>query len=154
MPTITYGAAADLRAQLGLDATAIPDARAVLLLGDASDLVDAMLGVWCVDTVTGRKIVQADVEDWQWTKLARASVLLAAELHRDPRLLSGQQYSSVSGPDFSFSGPLGGRIGAQFAALLNDTGLRRLGTRATGGTGGPLLARRFFHTLNPVRRYR
>ena len=130
-----YGTVAALRTEVGVDATVLTDVAAERLLRDASDHVDYLLGARYVDPVTGRKVVLADVEVWQFTRLARATVLLAARLWAQPALLSEVQYQSVSGPDFSFTGRQGSVLGAQFLATLTDTGLRRLTSRATGGRG-------------------
>lgn len=131
-----YTTEAALEAELnGVD---MPTATAVGLIQDAEDLIDRALGGWPPDETTGRKIAQGDVEAWQWAKLSRATVKLAARLYRNPGLLSSPAYRSVSGPDFSFSGPQGGGaaqiFGVQVLALLDDSCLRRIAGRAvTGG---------------------
>jgi hypothetical protein len=130
-----YATVAELREE-----PEIPDdfdeTEATRLLEQAEDLVDELLGAWPIDDASGRKIVEADVEDWQWAKLKRATLLLAVKLHQDPSLLEGVRWRSVSGPDFSTSQPVGAgpaRFGAPVMAALNASQLRRLATRAAPG---------------------
>ena len=126
-----YITQAELEAELGgitLDA-----AEAVGIIQDAEDLIDSLLGFYTPDSDTGRKIVEDDVEAWHWVKLGRATLKLAAKIYADPTILDGQQWNSVSGPDFSFSGRLSSQIPNQVIVLLNDTGLRRMTGRAVAG---------------------
>lgn len=136
--TTAYATPTELRAALDVDQNVLDDAAATALILDAEDLIDRVLGGWPPDETTGRKIVQGDVEAWQWAKLGRATAKLAARLHRDPGLLSSPVYRSVSGPDFSFVGPQGGGagqvFGVQVLALLDDSGLRRVAGRAVTGS--------------------
>lgn len=133
-----YTTAALLQGELGLSAVQFPDAAAIKVIEDAEDLVDELLGGWPPDKTTGRKIVQAKVEAWQWTKLGRATVKLAAALYRDPELARRNRWASEKGPDFAVSGPIGGAIATEVLAPLNQSGLRRVAGRAASGT-----ARRF-----------
>jgi hypothetical protein len=123
--TVYYTTAAALRTELGVNSTVLPDATAERYIEEAEDAIDALIGGRIPDATTGRKILQGDFEAWQWTKLARAATLFSASLYNEPDLLSGPQWKSVSGPDFSFSGPLTGRIPSRVTDLLNDSGLRR-----------------------------
>lgn len=128
--TPIYATADQLRALPGMGA--LTDDEANDLLERAEDIADAMLGAWSVDDTTGRKIVEADVEAWQWSKLSRFVCRTAARLQSDPAA-TAQQWQSVRGPDFAFSGPAAAgweqRLGAELVGLLNGTGLRRLGGR-------------------------
>lgn len=134
----TYTTPAAVRAELGLTTETLPDETALRLISDAEDLVDGMLGAWPVDETTGRKIVQADVEAWQWVKLGRATVLVARNLYRNPGVLSSTQWGSVKGPDFWFEKRIGGELAAiltrQVIAVLDASGLRRLAGRARPGS--------------------
>lgn len=135
-PTVHYAEPDELRDVLGLTEDVLPDKRALRLIRDAEDTIDRLLGASILpDETTGRKILEADVEAWQWEKLRRATVAVAELLHSNPELARGQQWRSVSGPDFSFAGPQGATVGAQVIALLDDSGLRRLATRAVAGPG-------------------
>lgn len=126
----TYTTAANVRSELDVDATALSDTAALRLIRTAESLIDQQLGSRWVDETTGRKVVQADVDDWRWQKLTDATTVLAARLYEHPELLE-QQYTSLSGPDFSRSGPIGPRlITPEIDALLNSSGLRRMGGRA------------------------
>ncbi len=125
-----YTDATALNAELGTSLTA-PQALPFIL--DAEAEIDRLLGAVPVDTSTGRKVVQANVDAWQWVKLQRATVKLAAAIYRSPGLLTDARWQSVSGPDFSFSGPLSGAVsgvGRDVLNELNQSGLRRLSTRA------------------------
>lgn len=128
-----YTTIAALRTETATDATSLPDATAIRLIVRAENLIDQALGGRWVDTTTGRKVVQADIDLWRWNKIMDATTYLAARLYAHPDLLD-QRYRSVSGPDFTVSGPLGpGLITNEIEALLNASGLRRLGGRARGG---------------------
>lgn len=134
-----YSTTALLRTQLGVDFTVLSNTAATVLLSDACEIIDRLLGGWYPDEATGRKIDEDDVEAWQWAKLQRATTLLAARLHGNSALVE-QFWSTVSGPDFSRSGPAGGSLarilGVQTLALLDNSGLRRLAGRAHAGGAG------------------
>lgn len=133
MTAVVYATASELRTELGVNNTMLPDAAANALILEAEDFTDSLLGGWPIDETTGRKIEQSDVEAWQWTKLKRAVLLLAAELYSTPTLLQRPRYRREKGPDFEFEDPLGGGILSRYLAVLNDSGLRRAGGRATAG---------------------
>jgi hypothetical protein len=110
-------------------------------------VIDRLLGAVVVDVDTGRKVVEADVESWQFAKVKRATIKQAAALYvaRDGAggvPLAGV-YASVSGPDFSFSGMVGlpveqGGPAAGVLDLLDQSGLRVLTTNIAGrGRGYP-----------------
>ena len=139
--TVVYATADELRTQLGLDSTAMPDAAAEALILEAEDYTDSLLGGWPIDETTGRKIEQSDVEAWQWTKLKRAVLLLAVELYSTPTLLQRPRYRREKGPDFEFEDPLGGGILSRYMAVLNDSGLRRSAGRAVAGRCAPARSR-------------
>ena len=130
MTAVVYATAAELRTELGVNNTVLPDAAANALILEAEDFTDALLGGWPIDDTSGRKIVQADVEAWQWSKLNRAVLLLAAALYADGDLLVRARYRREKGPDFEFEDPLGGGKLARYLSVLDDSGLRRLGGRA------------------------
>ena len=130
MPEPYYTTADNLRTELGIDEATLGDTAATNIIMDAEDLIDHLLGFWPVDETTGRKIVEDDVETWQWDKLGRATVKLAAKLYSDSSVLEGRTWDSVSGPDFSFSGAIGSEVNSQVTMILDGTGLRRLMGRA------------------------
>lgn len=127
---MSYTTPALLRAALGTDAATLPDDAANLLIEDTCDLIDEDLGAWRIDPATGRKIVEADVEAWQWSKLQRAATKLAAAVYSDPKVATGERWRRMKGPDFEVEDPRGSSAlgGASVAALLNQSGLRRLTT--------------------------
>ena len=129
--SVVYATASELRTALGVNNTVLPDAAAEELILEAEDFTDALLGGWEIDTTTGRKITEADVDAWQWSKLNRAVLLLAAELYADGSLLRRARYRREKGPDFEFEDPLGGGVLSRYLNVLDDSGLRRLGGRAT-----------------------
>ena len=129
-----YCTATELRTYLGVSSGTLGDAAAIVLIQDAEDWIDTLLGGWPVDETTGRKILQADVLAWQWTKLGRATVKTAGAVYRDPTLLTVRRYRRETGPDFEVEDPLGGGALTPAVALLNASGLRRLTGRATAGT--------------------
>jgi hypothetical protein len=135
MPEPYYATADDLRAELDVDDTVLSDAAAIKLIEDAEDVIDSMLGARPVDDTTGRKVVQADVESWRFVKLTRATVKVAARLSEDPTILTAQ-YTSVSGPDFSFSGRISTTWGSVVENALTLSGLARLTTSIGCGRGG------------------
>ena len=115
----------------------LPDAAAEKLILEAEDFTDSLLGGWPIDETSGRKIVEAQVDAWQWEKLNRAVLLLAVELYSTPTLLQRPRYRREKGPDFEFEDPLGGGVLSRYMAVLNDSGLRMLGGRATHGRCAP-----------------
>lgn len=129
-----YCTATELRTYLGVSSGTLGDAAAIVLIQDAEDWIDTLLGGWPVDETTGRKILQADVLAWQWTKLGRATVKTAGAVYHDPTLLTVRRYRREKGPDFEVEDPLGGGALTPAVALLNASGLRRLTGRATAGT--------------------
>lgn len=126
MPPV-YATASALTAELGVD---LSDDAVDRLLTDAEELVDGALGARPVDSATGRRVVENDVEDWQWERVGRATVLTAAMLYRTPPS-DEPEWSSQSGPDVSVSGWRGSRSMPTAAmAVLTGSGLRRLTTGA------------------------
>ena len=132
MTAVVYATATELRTELGVNSGTLPDAAANALILEAEDFTDSLLGGWPIDETTGRKIEQTDVETWQWAKLKRAVLLLAVELYSTPTLLQRPRYRREKGPDFEFEDPLGGGVLDRYVSVLDDSGLRRLGGRATG----------------------
>lgn len=124
--TTTYTTPARVRSYLGYTTQQLSDDAATEIILEAEDAVDGLLGGWVPNASTGRKIKEGDVEGWQWIKLRRATTILAGKIVLDPDLIGGQQWRSIQGPDFSFSGPLSGRIPSRVVDLLTDSGLRRL----------------------------
>jgi hypothetical protein len=123
---------AEMRTELGVDATELPDAAAAKLRRNAETLIDQALGPYTVlesGDQQGRKIAEADVAAWRWEAIREATLALAERLHAKPEL-AGPRYSNVSGPDFSVSGPIGPTYGSTVAALLNRSGLVIRGARA------------------------
>lgn len=130
-----YATVAELRAEPEVpDAAPPPDADLEAKITQAEEQIDDWLGGWLVNTTgpsSGRKIAQLDVEAWQWAKLRRATIRLAAHLYADPNVLVAAGYQSVSGPDFSKSGPRNARTRIpDVTSPLNASGLRLLGARA------------------------
>lgn len=128
-----YCTAAELRDYLDVDDSILSDLAAIVLIQDAEDWIDNLLGGWYPDETTGRKILEADVLAWQWGKLTRATTLVAAALYNAPALLTVRQYRREKGPDFEVEDPLGGGALAPAITLLNASGLRRLTGRAVAG---------------------
>lgn len=120
-----YTTATALRSHLGVDSTTLTDARALVLIEAAEDQIDVLLGGWPVDEDTGRKVTSSDVYDWQWSKLGRATMLLAAHLYSTPGVFTERRFRKESGPDFAVEDPLTGPVPQSVAAVLNDSGLRR-----------------------------
>ena len=135
--SVVYATAAELRSELDVDDTTLPDVQADAILLEAEDFTDSLLGGWPPDETTGRKIVEAQVDAWQWEKLNRAVLLLAVEIYGSPTLLQRPRYRREKGPDFEFEDPLGGGVLSRYMAVLNDSGLRMLGGRATHGRCAP-----------------
>lgn len=123
---VYYTTAALVRTELGYTSQQLSDSAAEKVIEDAEDAVDALMGGWVPDADTGRKIIQGDVEAWQWSKLRKATTILAARLVTDPDLTGGQQWRRVKGPDFEFEGPLTGRFPTRVIDLLSDSSLRKL----------------------------
>jgi hypothetical protein len=141
MTTLTepiYASVEELQAELA-DGPVPDGAAATRVIQDAEDVIDRFLGGarWWPEETTGRKVVQANVLPWQWAKLTRATVKLAARLYRDSTLLTEQAFETIRGPDFSATKPSGGAavrlLGIQVLALLDDSGLRQLAGRARQG---------------------
>lgn len=130
-----YITAAQLRTEIGVDVDVLSDVGAVALIQDAEDIIDHLLGGWPTDPTTGRKIVQTSVIAWQWDKLQRSVTKLAAILYANPDLISGERWTSQSGPDFAMSGPIGGVISRSVLLPLDQSNLRRLGGRALPAPG-------------------
>jgi predicted transcriptional regulator len=129
----TYTTPGAVREELGVDSSVLTNSAATRLIVDAEDVIDSMLGSWWADENTGRKVTPADVEQWQAAKLDRATAKMATAIYRNPKLITGQQYNRIKGPDFEREGPTGAVIGSAIVTLLDDSGLRRLGGRATLG---------------------
>ena len=129
-----YATAAELRTYLNVSSGTLSDSAAIVLIQDAEDWIDSLLGGWPVDETTGRKILQADVLAWQWSKLNRATIKAAGALYNTPALFTQSRYRKESGPDFSVEDPQGGGPLAPAVTLLNASGLRRLTGRATAGS--------------------
>jgi len=129
-----YATAAELRTYLDVDDSTLSDPAAIVLIQDAEEWIDTLLGGWPVNETTGRKILQADVLAWRWAKLGRATVKTAGAVYHDPTLLTVRRYRREKGPDFEVEDPLGGGALTPAIALLNASGLRRLTGRATAGT--------------------
>ena len=129
-----YATAAELRTYLNVSSGTLSDSAAIVLIQDAEDWIDTLLGSRPVDETTGRKILQADVLAWQWSKLNRATIKAAGALYNTPALFTQSRYRKESGPDFSVEDPQGGGPLAPAVTLLNASGLRRLTGRATAGS--------------------
>ena len=129
-----YATAAELRTYLNVSSGTLSDSAAIVLIQDAEDWIDTLLGSRPVDETTGRKILQADVLAWQWSKLNRATIKAAGALYNTPALFTQSRYRKESGPDVSVEDPQGGGPLAPAVTLLNASGLRRLTGRATAGS--------------------
>lgn len=125
-----YATPDELRTELRVDEAALSDADAERLIETAEDLIDAELSRAIV-TTTGRRVAEADVAEWQWAKLSRATVLVAARLYSDPDLAQGRQWQAERGPTFAVSGPIGDELGRQVLALLAATGWKRTSANVT-----------------------
>ena len=139
--SVVYATATELRSELDVDDTTLPDVPADAILLEAEDFTDSLLGGWPIDETTGRKIEESDVEAWQWAKLKRAVLLLSVELYSTPTLLQRPRYRREKGPDFEFEDPLGGGPLSRYMAVLNDSGLRRSAGRAVAGRCAPARSR-------------
>lgn len=129
-----YATVAQLRAEPEVP-DAADDATLEALIEQASDQIDEWIGprpVVTTGAAAGRRVDETSVLAWQWTKLQRAVVRLAARLYADPNVLVGAAWSSISGPDFSKSGPAPSRRRiSDVVSPLNASGLRVTGARAT-----------------------
>lgn len=135
-----YATADDLRDELDLDATALPDDDAWRLLEDACDEVDEMLGAWPVvrspSPWAGRKVdLTWDLEDLQLDALRKATVKLARIQRVDPDDPALPARGTVSGPDFSYTVKDGSagepRLKKQARRVLANAGLIRTSARMT-----------------------
>lgn len=128
-----------VRSLLNVSSLVLSDEAAGVLIDDASDLIDEALGARPVDPSTGRKVVEADVEAWQWIKLGKATAKLAAQIYRDPAVASGHRWRRQKGPDFEVEDPIGpgqGLLGGlPVQTLLNQSGLARLTTTISPPAG-------------------
>ena len=136
---MAYTDADMVRSLLGVSEASLSDERAAVLIADAEDLIDEALGARPVDPDTGRKVVEADVETWQWAKLGRATAKLAAQIYSDPTVATGQRWRRQKGPDFEVEDPIGpgqGLLGGlPVQTLLNQSGLARLTTSVSSPAG-------------------
>ena len=89
---VAYTTEDAVRSLLNVSSLVLSDEAAGVLIDDASDLIDEALGARPVDPDTGRKVVEADVETWQWVKLGKATAKLAAQIYRDPSVATGQRW--------------------------------------------------------------
>lgn len=121
---LTYTDEDAIRTTIGVDDEVLDDDAAETLGVQAEDVIDEMLGAGWPDEDTGRKIVEADVDDWQWEKLGRATAAAAKFLYQHPDWLSEQRYSSVGG-DVSGAQRVGSPM-PEVSIILNQSGLRRL----------------------------
>lgn len=137
-----YTTANELRAELGLTTSQLTDPQATVLIQRAEDRIDSLLGSRPIDETTLRKVVEDEVESWQWDLLGRATVVLAALLYGTPNLLTQPRYRREKGPDFEVEDPLGGVIPETVIGPLNGSGLRVLSGRALpGGSRVPPILR-------------
>jgi hypothetical protein len=125
---VSYVTAGQLRTQLGVTDVVLSDDAASVLIEDACDIVDQALGARSVDSDTGRKVVESDVEAWQWLKLQRATLKVAARLYSQPVDPTGGRWNRMKGPDFEVEGRVGSLLGTDVEAVLDQSGLRRLTT--------------------------
>lgn len=117
-----YATLAELRSALKVDETVLPDAEATELLEAAEDLVDDRLGPWPIDPASGRKIIPAEVEEWQAKKLADATLEVCKVLFGDPGVERRQRFRSIAG-DVATGSPYGAAYGERFEVLLSASGL-------------------------------
>jgi hypothetical protein len=116
-----YATPSELRDALGLTDAQLPDPEATDLILNAEDWIDGELGARTIDPATGRKVIEDEVEPWQWAKLTRATLKVAAKLHADPNHLQGSAWETVKGPDFETTGPRNAGFGSDVTALLTDS---------------------------------
>lgn len=131
-----YLTADELRDYLSVTNLILTDDAALLIIEDAEDTIDEALGVRPVDLTTGRRVVQADVEAWQWSKLKRATLKVAARYYSQPVDPTGGRWQRMKGPDFEVEGPMGSELGSDVEAVLNQSGLRQLTTTVQGRRWG------------------
>lgn len=127
-----YITAEELRAEAEVPKAALSDAKAAKLIRTAQTLVELALGRGprqASGPQEGRLIAEADVQPYQWENLKACVAVLAARIFRQPDLVAGG-WESVSGPDFSRSGPMGRIFGDEAAALLKATDLVPRSARA------------------------
>lgn len=113
------------------DDTAAADIQRAI--DQAEDQIDDWLGARPRDPATGRLVVEQHVEAWQWSKLKRATVRLAAKLVLNPDLFTPAAYDEIAGPDFRKKGPRSAVAAAGLSDVslpLNSSGLRVLSARA------------------------
>ena len=114
-------------------AQALPDSLADRLIRLAEAIVENALGDRARHTEgpqEGLKIAEADVAPWQWERLKESICAIGAHLYRNPDLVRGIVWDSVSGPDFSRSGGTGAIFGNEGTILFASTGLMPRGARA------------------------
>lgn len=132
-----YVTAIELRDHLSVSDLILTDEAALVIIEDAEDSIDEALGARPVDLTTGRRVVEADVEAWQWAKLQRATLKIAARYYSQPVDPTGGRWTRMKGPDFEVEGPLGSTLGTDVEAILNQSGLRRLTSRFGPGVRRP-----------------
>lgn len=129
----TYATAAEVKLEPEVPNDA-DDALVLARLELAEDRIDGWLGPWAVledGPSAGRKIAEASVRPWQWAKLKRATVRLAARLYAQPDLLDPPAHGKVAGPDFTVEQATPGVAMIQdVTSPLNASGLRILSARA------------------------
>jgi hypothetical protein len=95
----TYAVAADLRARLGLDLSALSDATAEALLQAAERRLDRLAGAWPL-RATGRKLDPTSLPGLYATAIREATLDLAAAAQRNPAAFTPPAAKRVRGPDF------------------------------------------------------
>ena len=133
--TVYYSSAATLRDELGVSSVVLPDDAANRLIRKAEGEIDRLIGVRPTDDTTGRKVVQTDVDAWQWTKLGRATTVIAAALYSNSESIDLPQWERVKGPDFEFQDP-NSSTSREALNELDQSGLRRLTGSAHGRVPG------------------
>ena len=118
-----YTTPAAVRTAAGIEEVALSDEAAERLIDFAEDRIDSLLPGRAVDPTTGRKVVEADVEAWQWTKLGTATARLAARFYADPDLIDDRRFQTVRGPEFTLEGPIGEVLGPNVTGPLRDSAL-------------------------------
>ena len=83
----TYATPADLRARLAVDAIALPDGKANVLLLDAEDWIDRIVGPITIDD-DGRKFTPGNLSQAQRSALSQATVAVAAVMYADANAFS------------------------------------------------------------------
>ena len=118
-----YTTPAAVRTAAGVLEAALSDPDAERLIAFAEDRIDSLLAGRAVDPTTGRKVVEVDVEAWQWTKLGTATARLAARFYATPDLIDDVRFRRVSGPEFTLDGPVGDALGPNVTGPLRDSAL-------------------------------